>query len=409
MKKKLGPLLLSGLLIGPILGSGIILLPPLIYKTTGDYAIVAWIMILTIGFLFAMLFGKLSVAFPSEKGIAHTAELAFGPLASKLSACFFIGATFIGPMAVLMTASVYIHQLFPGFPSYIYGFMLLPICVGILLTNIRFISKVSFIFASVAVIILLSGSIVALFHEKNAAVFETNFHLGSFGYGILLLFWALVGWEMIGNYSLEVKKPQSTIPRAIVLSSIVVTLVSVLVALAIQRVPESNHVGDTIIGILTPLYGNWAGPLISFITIVLCISTYLQVMGSVTRLIASMTQDTRWISLLAYRNKRNIPITAILGLSLIHICVLVLVSLDLLNIQKIVAVANAFFLCNACFGIAAGWKLLDGWLYKVITTGLLACFLVILAFSSLWVIGIIALILASFTLIHLRKRSCLTS
>jgi amino acid transporter len=72
--KRLGPILLSGLIIGPILGSGIILLPPLIYETTGDYAILAWIVMMGIGFLFASLFGKLSIRYPNESGVAHAAD-----------------------------------------------------------------------------------------------------------------------------------------------------------------------------------------------------------------------------------------------------------------------------------------------------------------------------------------------
>lgn len=57
--KKLGPFLLSGLIIGPILGSGIIILPPLVHQTAGDYALVAWMIMMVMSFLFAFLFGNL--------------------------------------------------------------------------------------------------------------------------------------------------------------------------------------------------------------------------------------------------------------------------------------------------------------------------------------------------------------
>lgn len=106
-ERKLGPVLLSGLIVGPILGSGIILLPPIIYGKTGDYAILAWFMMMIISFLFASLFGKLSVLFPNESGVAHTVELAFGQHIKQLTSVFFIIAGSVGPVAVLMTASQY--------------------------------------------------------------------------------------------------------------------------------------------------------------------------------------------------------------------------------------------------------------------------------------------------------------
>lgn len=77
-RDQMGPLLLSGLIIGPVLGSGIILLPPIIYRLTGDYAIAAWLLMMGFSYLFAHLFGKLSIVYPGESGLAVAVERAFG-------------------------------------------------------------------------------------------------------------------------------------------------------------------------------------------------------------------------------------------------------------------------------------------------------------------------------------------
>ncbi|KYC67932.1 hypothetical protein B4092_3471 [Bacillus licheniformis] len=124
-EKKLGPLLLSGLMTGPILGSGIILLPPMIHQTAGDYAIFAWLLMLGIGFLFAWVFARLSVEYPNDAGIAYAAEKAFGSRVKKLAVFYFIMAASFGPAAVLMTAGEYIHSLAAGtaFPAELYGFV----------------------------------------------------------------------------------------------------------------------------------------------------------------------------------------------------------------------------------------------------------------------------------------------
>jgi amino acid efflux transporter len=287
--KRLGPILLSGLIIGPILGSGIILLPPLIYETTGDYAIMAWIVIMGIGFLFASLFGKLSIRYPNESGVAHAADQAFGLHIKQLTSVFFMIAGSLGPVAVLMTASQYMDAWFESvsWPAEGYGMILMVICLFILLRNVSSVGMVSFIFSSAAAVVLLSGGISAFPYFREGDLVQTSFSFGDFGYSILLLFWALVGWEIIGNYSMDVKNRRKTIPQAIALSAIMITIVCVVVAAAVQwmDVNEVQQEGLILTTVLTPLFGTFASPLMALITTALCMGTYLLVTGGVARLI----------------------------------------------------------------------------------------------------------------------------
>ena len=62
-KNKIGPLTLTGLTVGPILGSGILILPPIVYGLIKEWAIIAWLAIIAIGSLFAFIFGYLSIQF----------------------------------------------------------------------------------------------------------------------------------------------------------------------------------------------------------------------------------------------------------------------------------------------------------------------------------------------------------
>jgi hypothetical protein len=48
MKRQLNTLTLFGLMIGPILGSGIILLPPMIYDMVGNLSLWVWLVILVL-------------------------------------------------------------------------------------------------------------------------------------------------------------------------------------------------------------------------------------------------------------------------------------------------------------------------------------------------------------------------
>lgn len=396
-ERKLGPVLLSGLIVGPILGSGIILLPPIIYGKTGDYAILAWFMMMIISFLFASLFGKLSVLFPNESGVAHTVELAFGQHIKQLTSVFFIIAGSVGPVAVLMTASQYLKALFKsnGWPLETYGIILMMICLFVLLLNISSVGKVSFMFSTFATAVLLSGGISSIPFMRDKAFIKTPFHLDDFGYSILLLFWALVGWEIIGNYSLDVKNRKRTIPQAIVISSVVITTVCIVVAASYQWI--DLHHTHTLTIILTPLLGTFASPTMAFITTILCMSTYLLVTGGVSRLIAS---ENKKITLISFRSKTNIPIGALGLLTIIHTNVFILLFINFINVEQIVGIANAFFISNAICGILSAYKLLPGKFSKSLSLMLIISFLIILSFSSIWVLLMIALITAFYLIRH---------
>ncbi|MBJ8031748.1 APC family permease [Bacillus cereus group sp. N21] len=407
-KKKLGPVLLSGLIIGPILGSGIILLPPLIYKTTGDYAIIAWLLIMGIGFLFASLFGKLSILFPSESGVAHAVDQAFGPSMKQLTSIFFIIAGCLGPTAVLMTVSQYIAALFSNFkvPLEGIGFLLMCLCVLILLLDISSIGKISFVFSTAATVLLLSGGIRSIPHFRSEQLVQTSFSFGDFGYSILLLFWALVGWEIIGNYSMDVKNRKKTIPQAITISTLTVTVVCLVVAGATQWIviPSSHQEDLRITAILATLFGEFAVPLIAFITTVLCMSTYLLVVGGVSRLIASEAKYIKKLYTLSYRTKSNVSIYSLLFLIGVHTIVFICLYNDFITVEQIVAIANAFFICNAICGIFAAYKLLPGLFNKILSLSLIVCFLIILSFSSIWILISIGILVGFYGLQYFKNR-----
>ena len=76
--KKLNTFTLSGLIIGPILGSGLILLPPLLYNMIGNFSLIVWAIILILGFVFALIFGKLAILYPGDGGVSLATKEAMG-------------------------------------------------------------------------------------------------------------------------------------------------------------------------------------------------------------------------------------------------------------------------------------------------------------------------------------------
>jgi amino acid efflux transporter len=393
--RKIGPVLLSGLIIGPILGSGILILPPAVYEVASDYAIFAWLIMLGLSFLFAGVFGKLSILYPGDSGVAVAVEQAFGKSIKHLSSAFLIMAVCFGPVAVLCTAGHYLQLLTNQslVDKEWLTFGMLVVTYVILTRNITSVGKVAFIMSSFVVITLLAGSLSTLFVSQGGIELASSIDVKDFGYSLLLLFWALIGWEVIGSYSLEMKDRENTIPKAIILSFSIIAAVSLSVALAFQWVhPKTQSLGI----LLHPLFGSLSTSIISIISIVLCISTVLLVIGAVARLISEQASAGVFPKWLAFRSEKNVPVKAFLLMFCIHTIVFVLSYFDWVTIQQLVAIANAFFLCNALLGILASIRIFSSWRAKGVSILLTLCFVTILFFSSSWILEVIIVVSGYF-------------
>ncbi|HIP45633.1 MAG TPA: amino acid permease, partial [Sulfurospirillum arcachonense] len=199
--KKLNTFTLSGLIIGPILGSGVILLPPLIYNMVGNYSLFVWLTILVLGFAFALIFGKLAILFPGEAGVSLATREAMGKKYQQLTAFYLILAVFFGPVAVLLIAGDFIQSYFPNTDLVFLAFGIYVITYALLLVKIDFLGKIMLVVSSTVAIIFLVSSIYVLVQTETFSFVLPQIDVEKIGYSFLLIFWSIVGWEVIGNYS----------------------------------------------------------------------------------------------------------------------------------------------------------------------------------------------------------------
>ena len=123
-EKKLNTFTLSGLIIGPILGSGVILLPSMLYNMIGNFSLIIWAIILSLGFIFALIFGKLAILFPGDGGVSLATKNALGKKYQLLTSFYLICAVFFGPVAVLLIAGQFIKPYFPDTSVVTLGFFI---------------------------------------------------------------------------------------------------------------------------------------------------------------------------------------------------------------------------------------------------------------------------------------------
>lgn len=395
MKKDyLGTFQLSGLMIGPILGCGVILFPPLVYQKIGSHAIWAWLVIMLLGGFFAVIFAKLALAFPGKEGVSKAVRNAFGPSTGQLASNFIMSAVCVGPVAVLATAASEIVRALqlPDNLIPIISAGLLVCCLLMLLRNITAVGKITLICSSLVAIIFILGSVLTIVGNHPSPTPNLNIDPLSFGQALLLLFWTIVGWELLGNYSSEVRVPHKTIPRATFLSVTTISGIYLIVAWAIHCC-NADIPGMT--DIVKPLLGNWTAPALSGITTLLCVSTYLMIVGGITRLVNSMAIDERMPAILAVENKKGAPANAVFLYGCFHLLIIVLLQLHIIQIELIISFANVFFLSNALLCILAAIYLLESTTLRLSGGILFLGFLILLFFSSPWILGIVVLEIAA--------------
>ncbi len=389
-KRKIGTLLLTGLMIGPILGSGIIIIPPIAYAMVGSWAPVAWAVIIVTGFLFAWIFGRLTILYPGDAGVAAAIEAAYGDRVKNLASFFLIGAVFFGPVAVMLTAAQYLapddistqHRL--AFPLLIAGAFLL-------LQKIAFIGRLGLVLSSLAAVSLVIGSLASIYSYPLPQVAIEPFSPVNFGHALLLLFWTIVGWEVVGNYSGDVDNPRRTIMRAVAISAVAIAAISLLVALAVQTVGEALGAGRvSVADVMAAVCGRHAGTMMAILVFSLCMTTYLLFVGGVARLILSLAEHGSLPRFLAGRSAQGAPISAVLSLSSIHLGLLLAVYLGAFDVRGLVVMADGFFIGNSLIGILTGLRLLHGRIIRLAAVVLAGVFLAILLFSSPYVLGAMA-------------------
>ena len=397
--KKIGHLTLSGLIIGPLLGSGIILLPGIIYETSGSYAILAWLIMSVIGIWFAYLCGELIIMFPGEEGLGNAMEKAFGKQVKNLSSVFLFIAALMGPVAVMMTAAEYLHSwiLFHHIKVEIIAMILL-VCNGvILLFRLNFLGKLSLVISSIAVLILISGSLYSLIFNHLSEVSYSSFDVPSFGHSLLLLFWTIVGWEIVGNYSAEVKNMKATIRKAIFISAFIITIVNLVLSAAVQWTDyDSSQFTMQLTGVLHPLFGGFSIGILTIVATGLCVTTHLMVVGGVARQIASLTKSVDRLNIFTKKCKNGAPISAINLLVMIHLVFAMLLLLNMVTVESLVGYANAFFISNALIGILSAVKLFTSPLKKFFAIVLSLLFFLLLLRSSIIALLIIVVLVLLF-------------
>lgn len=372
MEKKLNIFTVSGLMTGPILGSGIVFLPPLAYGMLGEHAIFAWLIIMALNALFAYVFAKITIIASDNRGVSEIIGRMLGEKFGVLAANYLTAAVFFGPVAVAITASEFI-----GPDSWQTGGVILLFCALIVVSGVSFMGKFMLVLSSITACLLLSGSGATLVLAPAIQIPRSLPGAGDLGQTLLLIFWAIVGWEILGNYVEDVKDPERTMMGAMKISLSAIVLVYLLTALAYQ---SSSNLSMS--DLLIPVAGRFSGVIFHGLAVGLCICTISTFTGAVARQTTARIHNTNLPGI--FHRKW----VAVLILFVVNMAVLLLYGSGMLSFQSIVGTANTMFIGNAFLGLVSGLRLIHNTLMRMGIGILLFLLAVIFMFSSWYAIAL---------------------
>jgi amino acid transporter len=228
-----------------IIGAGIFILPALVAERLGSGSLVAYLICGLLMLLIMLCFADVGTKITVTGGAYSYIETAFGKFAGFLTTNIFIfGAAVMANAAVANGLADTISYFFPLFKQLWIRILFFAVMFGFLayfnVRGIRSAMTIVKINTIAKLVPLLMITVLGWFFFKTSDIVITAGNsIGDIGEISLILLFAFVGAETALNVSGEIKDPEKTIPKGIIISVAVVVILYMTIQLVVQTIPVS--------------------------------------------------------------------------------------------------------------------------------------------------------------------------
>ncbi len=229
---------------GLILGAGIYVLIGDVAAIVGNALWISFILAAGMASLTGLSYAELSSLFPkSAAEYVYVKEALRSNFVALFVGCLTIFVAISSAATVAIGFSGYLAVILPQYPPLLYALILVLVLSFLNYYGIKESVRVNTIFTLVEVsgllIIISIGLSVGLVSDTNyfempsAAYSSKAAIISTILASTLLVFFAYYGFENISNISEETKNPTRTIPRALLFSILLTTIIYILVAVSV--------------------------------------------------------------------------------------------------------------------------------------------------------------------------------
>jgi APA family basic amino acid/polyamine antiporter len=231
LKPSLGLLDATAISVGAIIGGGIFVVTGIVAGLAGSALAISMLIAGVIAFFTALSFAELTAWQPVEGSVYEYARQLISPFSGFLAGwMWMVSNTFTGA-AVSLGFAYYLTASFPGLPANVVAAVLCLAFTALNFFGARESARLNTILVAAKLLILsffvVFGAINA--NTANFAPFEP-FNTGVL-YGAYFIFFAYTGFARAAVVAEEVKDAKRNVPRALLLSLAVSTIIYVLVGI----------------------------------------------------------------------------------------------------------------------------------------------------------------------------------
>lgn len=299
----------------------------------GAALLLLWLIGGVIALCGALCYAELAAALPRSGGEYHFLSRIYHPLLGQLAGWVSVTVGFAAPVALAaMAMGHYSATFLPVTPTAVAVVALLLITavhafdlgLGRRLQVAATWLKIGVILVFCAVGLSLPATLGSLSAWPSAATLEAMWS-APFALSLIYVAYAYSGWNAAAYVVDEVHEPRRTVPRALLVGTLAVTLLYLLLNLTFLRtVAHDALVGRIEVGALSAetIFGGVGGHLMSLVLTLILISTISAMVLAGPRVLERIGEDLPFFRPLSVRNHRGAPTRAVLlqqGLALLMI------------------------------------------------------------------------------------------
>ncbi len=295
--------------LGGIIGAGIFVIIGFAAIKAGNELIFSILITGIASLLTALTYAELSSGIPEEGG-----EYAFSKkVSNKLG--FIVGsgwiiADILAAATVMLGFSAYFNLIQPiPFISLIAIFFLVLISIS----GVKKSALLNNIITSLKILALLLFVFYAFISKPVEQPAQTTNSIGILA-GAGLMFFAFSGFGKISELSEEVKNPEKTIPKAVVIGVAAVIIIYLLIAQASLRLATPLQLSNTLTPLATAIPNKTISSIIILGALLATLSVALTLINGASRILYSMTKKIKALSKL---NNSGVPSNAIILISIV--------------------------------------------------------------------------------------------
>jgi amino acid efflux transporter len=225
----------AALYIGAILGPGLLLLPGLAAAEAGPASILAWLALLALSGLFAVVFSALGRHIPSAGGVMGYVTAGLGSRAGRATGWMFLAGVVGGAPIVCLIGASYVTDLAGGGQlaraAVAAGLLLTVLCLAARGLRASATAQLALVgLLTVVVVVAVAGSAGAA-RAGNWAPFAPHGWL-PVGSAATTLMFSFVGWEAVAPLTTRFADPSRQLPRAVAIALAVTTALYLGLAVA---------------------------------------------------------------------------------------------------------------------------------------------------------------------------------